>query len=664
MKTKKDLQEETLIEQEQTAPVDVEAGSDTDEDGAKLRSYRNKYTKWFVAFVAISMSLYHIWGLGIKIIDPSVFYCCHWGFGTALAFLLYPAAKKEDRHKIPFYDWIIVGLITFIVFYIIRNYQAFLYRAMTNNPSTLDLILGVIAIAVTLEATRRTVGKGLCIVAIVLILYAFFGNFLPSFISNRGYDFNRVVSYLFSTEGIFGTAMKMSATNVFLMVLFGSFLTMSGAGDFFMRIAMALTGKSRGGPAKVSVVSSGLFGSISGSAVANVVGTGNFTIPLMKKTGYKAHFAGAVEAVASTGGQIMPPVMGTGAFLMAEMINIAYGKIALAALLPALLYYFSVFISIDLEAAKNDLTGLDEDSVEKPLDVLKEGWHLLIPIVVLIYFLAIRQSSVSLSALISMAACVVCSWFRKETRMDFKKIVKTLEVGAYRTVTIVTAVGCAGLAIGVIMLTGLGIKFTLVVSTIAGSSLFLALVFSALAAIILGMGLPTVAAYIICASVMVAGLVKLGIEPISAHMFIFYYSILSMLTPPVALAAYTAAGIADANPNKVGFTSMRLGAVAFVLPFFFIYGPALLMVGTAWEIILATVTSIIGIVLFTIALYGWLMGKTIHWTMRILLLGGGLCLVMPGTLTDVIGLAVLAIFAVSFKPLRNRITHLKRRNEK
>ncbi len=623
-----------------------------DEDGAAVRSYRHQGAKRIVALIAVSMTLFHIYGLIISIVDPTIFYMWHWGFGLTLIFLMYPGRQKEDRRTIPWYDMLAAAMVAAITIYVVANSTKYLYRCMINAPSPLDLLFGTLAILLTLEAARRTIGKGLPVVAIVLIIYAFAGNYLPGFIANKGYGFSRVISYLFSMEGLFGTAMKMSATNVFLMVLFGSFLTFSGTGDIFMRLAIALAGGKRGGPAKVSVVSSGLFGSISGSAVANVVSTGTLTIPLMKRVGYKPEFAAAVEAVASTGGQIMPPVMGTGAFLMAEMLNIPYSTICLAAIIPALLYYFSVFISIDLEAAKSNLQGMDQSEIENPVSVLKEGWLLIIPIFILIYFIAIRQLSISRSAIYSIISCVLCSWFTKDHRMGFKEILKTCEIGAYRTLTIISAVGCAGLAIGIVMLTGVGVKFTLLVSLLAGTNLFLALLFTALSSIVLGMGLPTVAAYIICATIMVSGLTGLGIQPIAAHMFIFYYAILSMLTPPVALAAYTAAGISGSNPTRVGWLSVRLGMVAFVLPFIFIYGPALLFVGTGAEIAIACATSVIGIYCFTVALYGWHAGSALKPGLRGLLLATGLCMTIPGTLTDLAGILLLVIYVSVYKPAR------------
>ncbi|GHV44331.1 C4-dicarboxylate ABC transporter [Synergistales bacterium] len=629
---------------------DNDAGSaaalNTDEDGSKLRRFSDWKIPALIKLVAVGMSLYHIYALGIVVIDPFVFYCLHWGLGLFLVFFLYPAFPKRDLRRIPWYDIIAVAATVVITVYVISDYRGLMTRSVMARPSQTDLIFGTMAILLTIEAARRTMGNGLPIVVLFLIAYAAAGKILPTAIANKGFGPIRIISFLFSTEGIYGIAMKMSATNVFLLVLFGAFLGMSGAGDFFMRLATSIAGASRGGPAKVATLSSALFGSISGSAVANVVSTGTFTIPLMKRMGYRPAFAGAVEAVASTGGQIMPPVMGSGAFIMAEMLGIPYSNIAFAALIPALLYYYSVFISIDLEAARNNLAGIPTDEMEKPTTVLKEGWSLMFPILTLIYCLGVRQDSISRAGLISIAACYICSFAQKSGAMKPKDIIEALHQGAVRSLTIITAVGCAGLAIGLVMLTGLGMKLTLIMSNLAGSSLFLSLLFSALSATILGMGLPTVAAYIVCAAVMASGLRSLGIAPLAAHMFLFYFSILSMITPPVALAAYTAANLAGANPNDVGFAAVRLGLIAFLLPFFFIYGPALLMIGGAWEIALAVVSAFIGINAFTIALYGWYRGETLKLPVRFLLIAAGVCMIMPGIASDLVGGCIVGAFAV------------------
>lgn len=648
---------ETIKETSQDAEVQMQKGAleQADEDGGNTRNFKNKHMKMFITIIAIAMSLFHIYVLGFKLIDPLILFSTHWGFGMVLIFLIYPATKKSRKDIVPFYDMIFAALSFLVTLYVIINFNTIMIRSVSGTSNIYDLIFGGIAILLTLEAARRTIGLGLPVVSIVLILYTLYGNVLPQFIACKGYRLPRFIGYIFGTEGLFSTPLKMSAQYVFLLVLFGAFLNVSGAGDFFMRYAMALAGASRGGPAKVAVLSSALFGSISGSAVANVVGTGTFTIPLMKKIGYSPAFAGAVEAVASTGGQIMPPIMGAGAFIMAELIGAPYSTIAWAALIPALMYYYSIFISIDLEAAKNNLVGVKKEEMERPSKVFLSGWHLVLPIGVLIYSLGIRQDSVSRAALFAVLACYVASLFKKETRMNLKKVLFSLELGGLRSLTIISAVACAGIAIGCIMLTGLGLKFTYIISQIAGSSVFLSLLFSALAAAILGMGLPTVAAYIISASVLAAGLISLGISPLATHMFLFYYSILSMITPPVALAAYAGANLAGASFNKVGFLSMRLGLIAFILPFFFVYGPALLLMGTVPEIIIAVITSLIGTTCFAIAQYGWIEGKTLNVVQRIVMVLGALLMIIPGGITDVIGIFIVSFVVFIDKDLRGNV---------
>ena len=388
------------------------------------------------------------------------------------------------------------------------------------------------------------------------------------------------------------------------------------------------------------------------------MGTGVFTIPLMKKTGYKPHFAGAVEAVASTGGQIMPPVMGSGAFIMAELIGYKYSQIALGALLPAILYYLSILLMVDFEAAKSGLLGVDTSHMDAVKKILKQGWNLLVPLIILIVCLAFFQFTVARSATLAILATIIACALKKETRMSFKTILDGFETGVIRSVSVICAVASAGVAIGCIMLTGVGAKFPFAVLTLAHNNLFLTLLMSGLAATILGMGLPTVAAYIISASLLASSLVQLGIPLFAAHMFLLYYSILSQITPPVALAAYAAGNIADANPNKVGFTAMRLGIIAFIIPFFFVYGPALLMIGTPLEIIEASITSLIGCFFLAVGLEGWLVEK-INIPCRILALGAAFCCIAAGLVTDLIGLGLIVAFLLLHKGTRHKLLRKK-----
>ena len=635
--------------------------NDKDEDGGKLRTFQNKIFKGVLRYTAIALALYHIYALIFQLPIPLVLYSIHWGMGLTYAFVYYPSYKgnkKALRKTFGIIDAILAIATIAVVLYILRDPNALMYRVSKANANTLDLVFGTIAMILSLEAARRTIGLGLPIIALVFFAYAMWGNYLPGMIASKGYSFRRVISFIFSVEGIYGSPTASSAQYVFLLIIFGAFLGYSGTGEFFMKLAMKLAGHARGGPAKVAVISSGLFGSISGSAVANVMGTGVFTIPLMKKTGYKPHFAGAVEAVASTGGQIMPPVMGSGAFIMAELIGYKYSQIALGALLPAILYYLSILLMVDFEAAKSGLLGVDTSHMDAAKKILKQGWNLLVPLIILIVCLAFFQFTVARSATLAILATIIACALKKETRMNFKTILDGFETGVIRSVSVICAVASAGVAIGCIMLTGVGAKFAFAVLTLAHSNLFLTLLMSGLAATILGMGLPTVAAYIISASLLASSLVQLGIPIFAAHMFLLYYSILSQITPPVALAAYAAGNIADANPNKVGFTAMRLGVIAFIIPFFFVYGPALLMIGTPLEIIEASITSLIGCFFLAVGLEGWLVEK-INIPCRILALGAAFCCIAAGLVTDLIGLGLIVAFLLLHKGTRHKLLRKK-----
>ncbi|MEL7622808.1 MAG: TRAP transporter permease [Clostridiales bacterium] len=626
-----------------------------DEEGSSIRVFKNKYIKTGLTVFCAALVLYHVYALLFRLTTPLVLYSIHWGMGLFLVFLYYPISKKaksKSHDTLPFYDALLALLVIVVVGYIMLDPDGLMYRLSLNRTTDIDLVFGTIAMVLSLEAARRTIGLGLPIVAMVFLAYAFWGNHLPSLIASRGYSYKRVISFIFSVEGIFGAPTKMSAQFVFLLIIFGAFLGVSGAGEFFMKVAMKAAGGSRGGPAKVAVIASGLFGSISGSAVANVVGTGVFTIPLMKKTGYKPHFAGAVEAVASTGGQIMPPVMGSGAFIMAELLGMKYSTIAICALIPALLYYLSIIIMVDLEAARTGLKGVDTSALEKISSQLKHGWNLLLPLLILILFLVVFQDTVSRSAVYAILAAIIGCALKKCSRLSCKQIIAAVELGVVRSISVIAAVACAGVAIGAIMLSGVGAKFTYVVVQLAQGNLLATLILSGLAASVLGMGLPTVAAYIIAASLLAPSIIQLGVLPFAAHMFLLYYSILSQITPPVALAAYAAGNIANADPNKVGFTAMRLGIIAFILPFFFVYGNALLLIGSLPEIILATVTALVGTFCLAIGLQGWFFGQAVNWVLRVDILTAALLCIIPGSTTDLIGIGLIIIFFVFHKGTR------------
>lgn len=616
------------------SPLETEAGKET-----------QGFHAWFILIVAGIMSLYHLYALsGITIVTSVKLYAIHLGFSFFLVFLAYPLSSQDRavKSRFPVYDLVlgIVGALTCV--YVIVLYQDFIFR-IDSSPTTLDLIVGGLCILLVLEISRRTVGISMPIVAAAFLVYAFTGNYMPQILQHRGYDLERVISHLFSEQGIFNIPIGISVRYVFLFILFGSFLEFSGGGKFLIDLAMAVFGGTRGGPAKVGNVSSAFFGTISGSAVANVIGTGTFSIPMMKSIGYKSHFAGAVEAVSSTGGQIMPPVMGAGAFVLAEIVGVSYLDVCKAAAIPAVLYFFSTFLMIDLEAAKTGLQGLPRFRLPRLGPLLKKDSLFLIPLFTLFFFLIGLKTSATMAGFWATMVTFGITCLKKETRMGAKRILDTLGDGAIKATQVAAVCACAGIVIGVTSLTGVGLKISMVLIDLGGVSLLLSLFLAMVISLILGMGLPTTAAYIICAAVVAPSLIKLGLPPMGAHLFIFYFSCISAITPPVAVAAYVAAGIAKANPVKVGFTACRLGLAAFIVPYMFIYGPALLLEGEFFSVLWAAITAILGVTVLAAGAERWFMGQTTSLLQTVLLLVAALLLIKPGTTTDVIGLFLIGI---------------------
>jgi TRAP transporter 4TM/12TM fusion protein len=446
----------------------------------------------------------------------------------------------------------------------------------------------------------------------------------------------------FTTEGILGTPIAVAATFIFLFILFGAFLDKTGIGKFFIDFANAIAGKAVGGPAKVAVLSSALTGTISGSSVANTVGTGSFTIPLMKSLGYRPEFAGAVEAAASTGGQIMPPIMGAAAFLMAEFIGIPYSSIAKAAVIPALLYFTGIWIMVDLEARKTGMKGLDASKLPKLAKVLKERWYLLTPIVVIVYMLMSGTTPIK-AALFGILSAIIVGMFKRETRMDIKRLLETLEIGAKSALGVSIACACAGIIVGTVTLTGLGLKMGNGLVELAGGYLLPTLVLTMISSLILGMGAPTTANYIITSTIAAPALLKLNVNPLTAHMFVFYFGIIADITPPVALAAFAGSAIAKSDPIKTAFNASKLAIAAFLIPYMFVLNPQLLLIDTTVaEIIQITITSLIGMLGIGIAMQGYIFGK-VNWILRIIFLLGGLALIDPGLLTDLIGIGAVGL---------------------
>jgi TRAP transporter 4TM/12TM fusion protein len=602
---------------------------------------------------AVFMSLFHLYTGYMNVLDPWSQRTIHLTLGFIIAFLTYPTIKGK---KISFIE---VGLAILSLasgLYVLINMDAIIDRA--GMPNQWDIVFGVITILLVLEMTRRVIGLVLTIVAGVFLLYAYFGPYLPDAIAHKGYSIGRIASHMYTTlEGIYGIPIGVSATFVILFVIFGAFLEATKTGDFFINLANAIAGKTRGGPAKVAVISSALFGTISGSAVANVVGTGTYTIPLMKRTGYAPHFAGSVEAVASSGGQLMPPVMGAAAFVISEMTGVSYLKICMAAVIPSLLYYTSLFGAVHFEARRTNLRGLTNDEVPNFWHTLKTQGYLAISALVLVYFLAVKLTSPSHAAFWAIIAAVILSSIKTDTRLNLRGLIKALEGGSKGALSVVAACAAAGIVVGVTTLTGLGLKFSSAIVQLAHGNIYLTLIFTMVSSLILGMGLPTTAAYIICAILAVPAITNLGVNHLAAHLFVFYFAIISAITPPVALAAYAAAGIARSNPMKTGWTACRIGFAAFIVPYMFVFSPALLMAGNLTQIAWVCLTALVGVILLSCATIGWFFTYMSIWE-RLFLCASAILLIEPHLITDGIALCFLAPVFLNQHRLRGKVAKL------
>ncbi|NSW91521.1 MAG: TRAP transporter permease [Firmicutes bacterium] len=617
---------------------DVKIQKLLDEYEKRKRTFSGR-TAQIITIIAVAGSLWHIYALGIAATSVILLRNLHVMFGFILIPLLYPGFDRNE--KISFFDILMVLSGIAVTIYVFMQDHSFILRAGVS-PTQGDIIFGVIAIFLVLAITKRVLGWPLVIVALAFMVYAKFGSYFPGMFIGRNYSLSRIISYVFNIDGIYGITTGVSSTYVVLFILFGAFLKNSGAGELYTDLSYAIAGRAKGGPAKVSVISSALFGTISGSGIANVVTTGSMTIPLMKKSGFRKEYAGAVEAVASTGGQIMPPVMGAGAFLMAEMIGVPYKDVMIAAILPALLYFVTTFFVIDLRAGKDGLVGLKAEELPSIKEVIRTKGHLILPLIMLLYALIIQGATPIRAAFLSIIACVVVSYFRKVTRMDIKSILNALETGIYGSLEVIAACACAGIIMALVSLTGIGLKLSTLIVILAGSSLFLALILTAVIIVILSMGLPTTACYLIGAAIMAPALTQLGISPLQSHLFIFYFACLSGITPPVALAAYPAGAIAKANPVTVSFVAFRMAIVGFIIPFIMVYSPAILLIGKPLEVAIVVVTSLVGAYAIAVATEGWFK-KSLHMLGRVLLLVGGICMIVPGSMTDFPGIVLIVL---------------------
>ncbi|MDR7545209.1 MAG: TRAP transporter fused permease subunit [Armatimonadota bacterium] len=605
-----------------------------------------------VRALGVAMAVYHILQLGGFfgiVTDPQKLYTVHLTFVLVLAFLVIPGRRGSLWPGVV--DWLLIASALVVAVYVFATFKELTGRAGVF-PTRADVVVGTLLVIAVVEGVRRSTGLALPIVCAVFVVYVFAGPYLPGLLGHKGFSYSSLISFLFSDNGIYGVPIGVSARYVYLFILFGAFIEASGIGKFIVNLGLSLAGSRRGGPAKVSIITSALFGTASGSSVANVMVDGVINIPLMKATGFKPTVAGGVEAMNSTGGQIVPPVMGAAAFLMADIIGVPYSTIAVAAAGPALLYYVAAYWMIDLYAASSHLVGLPREQLPRFVAIMRQHGYLLLPLVVLLYMVMVAAASPFRAALAALAVTLVLSWLRADTRMTLRKIVAAMEDGARRTIEIGATCAAAGIIVGVLSLTGLGGKFSELLIDLAGARLLPALVATMIVAIVLGMGMPTTAAYAIGASVLAPALIKLGVAPLGAHMFLFYFAVISAVTPPVALAAFAAASIAKAPMWPTGIQATRLSIAGFIIPYMFVYGHALLL-GQApwWHSVQALVTGTVGTMCLAGAVIGYLL-RPATWLERAVLLAAALLLIDPGLVTDLMGLAVLGLGAAlqRFRP--------------
>ena len=601
--------------------------------------------------ICILFAAFQLYTATFGILDAHLQRAIHLTFGFLLIFLLYPTRQSWSKTKMNPIDVLFALAGACSAMYIVYNYNELVLRAGMNTET--DFIVALIGTVLVFEAARRVVGWPMIIVALVFLLYAFFGPYVPGIMAHRGVGLEEMFDHLFfTTEGIFGTPMGVSSTFIYLFILFGAYLEATGLGKFFIDLANAIAGWAAGGPAKVAVLSSGLMGTVSGSSVGNVAGTGSFTIPMMKKLGYRPAFAGAVEAAASTGGQLMPPVMGAAAFLMAEFVGVPYFDVVKAAVIPAMLYYIGVWLGVHYEAKKFGLKGTPRDQLPKFKDLFLEKGHLAIPLIVIIYLLVSGYTPMR-AALAAIALSIICACLRKSTRISFKQVIQGLIDGSKGVLGVLIACATAGIIIGVVTKTGVGLKVATALLDLAGGKLLPAMFFTMITSLILGMGVPTTANYVITSTIAAPALIQMQVPVLAAHMFAFYFGIVADVTPPVALAAYAGAGIAGANPMRCGVIAAKLAIAAFIVPYIFVLAPELLMINaTAFTITYSALTAIIGMSGVSMSMIGFCQ-NLLNLPQRLAFLVGGICMIIPGTLTDGIGIAL--IIATFFWQKTNKI---------
>lgn len=675
----------------------------SDEEFSGTRRILRSWEAKFVAALCVTFTLFHLFVLNVYALEPLMFRAIHVGWGLAIGFLISAPFMRAGADGVPWYDWILAAASAACAFYIYWELDGLLFRAGAQfTPG--DIVTGVVGTLLILEISRRMTGWALPLIASIFIVYCFVGPWMPGVLRHNGFAFDRFFTYIYSEYGVFGVTTQVSSTYIILFVTFAAFLTISKAGDYINDASNALFGWARGGPAKACVASGVAFGAISGSAVANVVASGMVTIPMMRRVGYDRPTAAAIEATSSTGGQITPPVLGAGAFLMAEITGIPYSTIALAAVIPCILFYIACWIHVDLHAIRLGLKGLPFSELP-PIKAMVPRIYLLAPIFVLIWVLLDGFSPFragSLGIVTAMVAGTIAIWLKDfdskgnvstdgagsagaivlgaalrfgllaglgfglmallthsaalvpesvalpltialiaipALLFGWRRTLEALEKAARDSIQLVAVCACAEIIVGVVALTGVGGRFSELILGVAGANQLLAMVFAALVALILGMGMPTTAAYAIAAAVIAPGLAKIGVQPLVAHMFVFYFAVISAITPPVALASFAAAGMAQADPWKTSWIAVKFGLATFLVPFMFYYSPVLLMQGEWPPIIQAFLTGAVGVWFLAGATEGWFGGK-LALPLRFVLGAAALSLLHPGTYTDMIGLAI------------------------
>ena len=625
---------------------------DTENTLAQDMTLDDKVRSWLCRIIFIATSCLYLYTAGFGSLDEMVQRCLLVLVAGFAVFLTKPFQIKGKRYVATrILDWVFAIAMIVVCVYIMSVWPA--RSVSTKAKPQLDSIMGTIMIIVLLVATYKTTGWPLVITCVVFLVYALLGPYMPGFLAHRGYTWKRVAETMYvSTQSIFGVPAGIAATYIVCFVIFGSFLETFGAGQWFVDIAFAGAGRFRGGPAKTAILSSALMGMISGSPAANVVTTGTFTIPLMKRMGFKPHVAGAVEAVASTGGMFTPPIMGAAAFMMAEFLNVKYSTVAAAAILPAVLYYLSALLVVDSISVKEHLVGLPSNELPSVKQVMKERGLMGLPILMIIVVILMGWSPMK-AAFWATILTFVLSFFSKATRPDVKRFFEALESGTKSVVSIAISCAAAGIIVGILQLTGLATRMSVQLVNLAHGNIYIAALLTALITIVLGCGMPPTPTYVILATCLVRPLTEMGASALSAHMFIFMFACVGALTPPVAITAYTAAAIAKSNPNQTGFTSFRMGIVAYIIPFIFLLNPAILLEGSGMNVVLAAATAILGVFCLTGAIEGYLLK---YWSMvaRVMLGIGALMMMIPGITTDLIGIGLVVVAfildKVIFKP--------------